>query len=244
MKDNCLYHVAPFLKTIHEDTRKQFEKYFATAPLWLLESISVEEMKKGTIFIREGEPADTIYFIVSGAIKATDYRIFGISYDFMTIRDKVYAYGGLEVIMDLPKYRTTLQAVTKCTVMKIPRTQFERWLSTDIVALKNESLLVAEYLHEEARNSRAFLFLQGSDRLALLLINRYDKYAQDGIYRIKGNRKELSDSSGLCLKTINRSIKKFCETDMVTQDGRDLVITPEQYSKLKDVVCKILAEDY
>ena len=244
MKDNCLYHVAPFLKTIHEDTRKQFEKYFATAPLWLLESISVEEMKKGTIFIREGEPAEMIYFIVSGAIKATDYRIFGISYDFMTIRDKVYAYGGLEVIMDLPKYRTTLQAVTKCTVMKIPRTQFERWLSTDIVALKNESLLVAEYLHEEARNSRAFLFLQGSDRLALLLINRYDKYAQDGIYRIKGNRKELSDSSGLCLKTINRSIKKFCETDMVTQDGRDLVITPEQYSKLKDVVCKILAEDY
>ena len=244
MKDNCLYHVAPFLKTIQDDTRKQFEKYFATAPLWLLESISVEEMKKGTIFIREGEPADTIYFIGSGAIKATDYRIFGISYDFMTICDKVYAYGGLEVIMDLPKYRTTLQAVTKCTVIKIPRVQFERWLSTDIVALKNESLLVAEYLHEEARNSRAFLFLQGSDRLALLLINRYDKYAQDGIYRIKGNRKELSDSSGLCLKTINRSIKKFCETDMVTQDGRDLVITPEQYSKLKDVVCKILAEDY
>ena len=244
MKDNCLYHVAPFLKTIQDDTRKQFEKYFATAPLWLLESISVEEMKKGTIFIREGEPADTIYFIGSGAIKATDYRIFGISYDFMTICDKVYAYGGLEVIMDLPKYRTTLQAVTKCTVIKIPRVQFERWLSTDIVALKNESMLVAEYLHEEARNSRAFLFLQGSDRLALLLINRYDKYAQDGIYRIKGNRKELSDSSGLCLKTINRSIKKFCETDMVTQDGRDLVITPEQYSKLKDVVCKILAEDY
>lgn len=244
MKDNCLYHVAPFLKTIHEDTRKQFEKYFATAPLWLLESISVEEMKKGTIFIREGEPADTIYFIGSGAIKATDYRIFGISYDFMTIRDKVYAYGGLEVIMDLPKYRTTLQAVTKCTVIKIPRVQFERWLSTDIVALKNESMLVAEYLHEEARNSRAFLFLQGSDRLALLLINRYEKYAQDGIYRTKGNRKELSDSSGLCLKTINRSIKKFCDTDMVTQDGRELVINPEQYSKLKDVVYKILAEDY
>ena len=244
MKDNCLYHVAPFLKTVHEDTRMQLEKYFATAPLWLLESISVEEMKKGTIFIREGEPADTIYFIGSGAIKATDYRIFGISYDFMTIRDKVYAYGGLEVIMDLPKYRTTLQTVTKCTVIKIPRVQFERWLSTDIVALKNESMLVAEYLHEEARNSRAFLFLQGSDRLALLLINRYEKYAQNGVYRLKGNRKELSDSTGLCLKTINRSIKKFCDTEMVTQDGRDLIINEEQYSKLRNVVTTILAEDY
>ena len=244
MKGNCLYHVAPFLKTIHEDRREQFEKYFATAPLWLLESISVEEMKKGTVFIREGEPADTIYLIGSGAIKATDYRIFGISFDFMTIWNRVYAYGGMEVIMDLPKYRTTLQTLSKCTVLKIPRAKFQRWLDTDIVALKNESRLVAEYLHEEARNSRAFLFLQGSDRLALLLINRYEKYAQDGIYQMKGNRKELSDSTGLCLKTINRSIKKFCEADMVTQNGRDLIINSEQYLKLKNVVHTILAEDY
>ena len=244
MKGNCLYHVAPFLKTIHEDRREQFEKYFATAPLWLLESISVEEMKKGTVFIREGEPADTIYFIGSGAIKATDYRIFGISFDFMTIWNRVYAYGGMEVLMDLAKYRTTLQTLSKCTVLKIPRVKFQQWLDTDIVALKNESRLVAEYLHEEARNSRAFLFLQGSDRLALLLINRYEKYAQDGIYQMKGNRKELSDSTGLCLKTINRSIKKFCETDMVTQNGRDLIINSEQYLKLKNVVHTILAEDY
>ena len=97
---------------------------------------------------------------------------------------------------------------------------------------------------EEARNSRAFLFLQGSDRLALLLINRYDKYAENGIYRMKGNRKELSDSTGLCLKTINRSIKKFCDSNILTQDGRDLTIDHEQYLKLKEIVATILAEDY
>ena len=244
MKDNCLYHVAPFLKTITDDKREQFEKYFQTAPLWLLESITVEEMKKGTVFIREGEPADTIYFIGSGTVKATDYRVFGIAYDFMVIMNKVYAYGGMEVLMDLQNYRTTLQAVTKCMAIKIPRSKFEQWLNTDIAAMKNEAMLVAEYLHEEARNSRAFLFLQGSDRLALLLINRYEKYAQSGVYRLKGNRKELSDSTGLCLKTINRSIKKFCESGMVTQDGRDLIINEEQYSKLRDVVTTILAEDY
>ena len=244
MKDTCLFHVAPFLKTISKDRREQFENYFATAPLWLLESISIEEMKKGTVFIREGEPADTIYFIGSGAIKATDYRIYGISYDFMMILKKVYAYGGMEVIMDLDTYRTTLQTVTKCTVLKVPRIQFQRWLMSDIEALKNESKLVAEYLLEEARNSRAFLFLQGADRLALLFINRYDKYAENGLLRAKGNRKELSDSTGLCLKTINRAIKKFSESGMVTLDGRDLLIDQAQYLKLKEIVTPILAEDY
>ena len=244
MKDNCLFHVAPFLKSVDKDRRVQFEHYFATAPLWLLESIIIEDMAAGTIFIREGEPADTIYFIGSGTVKATDYRVFGIAYDFMVIMNKVYAYGGMEVLMDLDNYRTTLQAVTKCTAIKIPRAKFQQWLATDILALKNEAMLVAEYLHEEARNSRAFLFLQGSDRLALLLINRYEKYAQNGVYRLKGNRKELSDSTGLCLKTINRSIKKFCDAEMVTQDGRDLIINQEQYSMLRNVVTTILAEDY
>ncbi|MBO4937447.1 MAG: Crp/Fnr family transcriptional regulator [Oscillospiraceae bacterium] len=244
MKATSLYHVAPFLKTINGDRRKQFENYFATAPLWLLESLTIEEMKKGTIFTREGEPADTIYFIATGAIKATDYRIYGISYDFMMILKKVYAYGGMEVIMDLDTYRTTLQTVTKCTVLKVPRVKFQRWLMSDIEALKNESKLVAEYLLEEARNSRAFLFLQGADRLAFLFINRYDKYADHGVLRMKGNRKELSDSTGLCLKTINRAIKKFCECGMVTIDGRDLLIDQAQYLKLKDVVTPILAEDY
>lgn len=244
MKDNCLYHIAPFLKTIDSDRREQFDNYFATAPLWLLESISIEELKKGTVFVREGEPADTIYFIGSGAIKATDYRIFGISYDFMLILNQVYAYGGMEVIMDLERYRTTLQAVTKCIALKIPRAKFQQWLAMDSVALKNEAKLVAQYLHEEARNSRAFLFLQGSDRLALLMMNHYEKYANDGVLRMKGNRKELSDATGLCLKTINRSIKKFCDANMVTQEGRDLLIDHEQYLKLKQIVTTILAEDY
>ena len=243
MKDNCLFHVAPILKSIDESRREQFEQYFATAPLWLLESITIEEMAAGNIFIREGEPADTIYFVGVGAIKATDYRIFGISYDFMMILNRVYAYGGMEVIMGLEHYRTTMQTVTRCVVLKIPRSQFERWLASDIVALKNESRLVAEYLHEETRNSRAFLFLQGSDRVALLLINRYEKYAENGRLRMKGSRRELSDSTGLCLKTINRSIKKFCDDGIVTQEGRDLIITHEQFMKLKQIVNTILAED-
>lgn len=244
MKDNCLYQAIPFLKTINEDRREQFEKYFATAPSWVLDSLTIEEMKKGTVFTREGEPADTIYCIGSGAIKATDYRIYGISYDFMTIFNKMYAYGGMEVIMDLDNYRTTLQTVTDCTVLKIPRSVFQRWMLSDIEALRIESKLIAEYLLEEARNSRAFLFLQGADRLALFFINCYGKYAENGVFSIKGNRKELSDSTGLCLKTINRAIKKFCEGGMLTQNGRELLIDRAQYLKLKELVSTILAEEY
>lgn len=243
MKENYLDYALPQLKSISENRRKQFEDYFRTAPVWLIESFVVEEMEKGTVFVREGEPVDTIYFIISGAIKATDYRIYGISYDFMMIRRKVYAYGGMEVIMDIERYRTTLQTVTRCVVLKIPKIYFKRWLLSDIAALKNESKLMAEYLLEEARENRAFLFLQGPDRLAFLLQRNYEKYSVKGVLRMNGNRKELSDSTGLCLKTINRAVKKFEEAGWITIEKRELVINHDQYLCLKNIVTEILAED-
>ena len=120
MENNYLAQILPFLNEIEEERRKQFEEYFRTAPMWLMETFVVEELEKGTIFVQEGEPADTVFLIGKGLIKATDYRIYGINYDF-TVFDKVYAFGGMEVIIDLDKYQTTLQTVTKCTVLKIPK---------------------------------------------------------------------------------------------------------------------------
>ncbi len=100
MENKYLAQILPFLNEIEEERRKQFEEYFRTAPMWLMDTFVVEELEKGTIFVQEGEPADTIFLIGKGLIKATDYRIYGINYDF-TVFDKVYAFGGMEVIINL-----------------------------------------------------------------------------------------------------------------------------------------------
>ena len=147
MENKYLAQILPFLNEIEEERRKQFEEYFRTAPMWLMDTFVVEELEKGTIFVQEGEPADTIFLIGKGLIKATDYRIYGINYDF-TVFDKVYAFGGMEVIINLDKYQTTLQTVTKCTVLKIPKEGFKKWMDSDIRALQQESRLMGEYLLE------------------------------------------------------------------------------------------------
>lgn len=242
MKNTNLAKILPFLNEIDKERREQFEQYFRTAPVWLMDTFSVEELDKGTIFVQEGEPADMIYFIVKGVIKATDYRIYGINYDFMMF-EKVYAFGGMEVIINLDKYQTTLQTATKCTVLKIPKVGFKKWLSSDIVALQQESRLMGEYLLEQAKDSRMLLFLQGADRVAFLLMKHYRKYSQNGILKMKGDRQELSDFTGLCVKTISRSIKKFKENGMITTRGSDILINYEQYQRMENMISEILAED-
>lgn len=231
-----------FLNEIDAKRRAQLEEYFSTAPAWLFDTLSVEHMEKGKIFIRQGEPAETIYLIGNGIVKISDYRIYGIKYDFMLVR-KVYAYGGMEVIIDLDKYQATLETVTDCIVMKIPRAAYKRWLYSDLEAMRRESQLMGEYLLKQGQESRAFLFLQGANRFAYLLINRYKQYADHGLLTLKEDRQELSDYTGLCVKTISRSVKKLKEEGLISVRGNYILVDEKQYERLRDMVAEILAEE-
>lgn len=240
MGNKYLYDALPFLKNVDRERQEQFEHYFETAPLWLMETFQIEEVDKGVAFIRENEPADTIYFIGKGVIDATDYRIYGSVYDYMRFK-KVYAFGGMEFIMDLDVYKTTLRTATKCTLVKIPRTKFEKWMYSDIRALKNEAKCVGEYLLEQERNSRVTLFLQGADRLALLLSERYVQYNKEGVLQIDEGRQSLAYATGLCVKSVNRAVKKFMEDDLVTKKGNKILIDREQYEGLKKMISSKIA---
>lgn len=239
MKHSFLFETFPFLKTVEKERQEQFEEYFKTAPLWLIEAFQTEEVDKNVVFVRENEPADTIYFIGKGIIEAIDYRFYGITYEFMRF-DRVFAMGGMEFIMDLERYRTTLRTVTRCTVMKLPRATFERWMRTDSRALKHEAKLVGQYLLEDSRKGRALLFLQGADRLAMLITDRYERYARNGELLLKGGRQNLSNATGLCVKTINRAVKKFSDSGLITKEGNKILVSQDQYKKLKEIVASVM----
>ncbi len=235
MKHKPLYDALPFLKNTDREKQEQFEEYFKSAPLWLFDALQIDELKKGEVFVREGEPADTIFFIGRGIIKAIDYRVYGTPYDYMQF-DKLYAFGGMEFLMDLDVYKTTLRTVTDCTVVKLSRAKFETWMYSDIRAMKYEAKLVGEYLLQQGRHSRIFLFLQGSDRLAMLFVDRFERYGRNGILHVKGNRQNLADETGLCVKSISRSVKKFLGENLITKEGNKIVINEEQYRQLKKII--------
>ena len=242
MNDEYLEKILPFLKNIDEERQAQFKEYFESVPVWLLDSLCMEKVGKGETFIREGETVERIYFVCDGLIKATDYRIYGISFDFMLFK-KVYAFGGMEVIMGYDKYLTSLQAVTDCTMLTIPRADFKKWMDNDAKTLKHEAKLIAEYLLEQSRNIRAFLFLQGSDRLMLLLKHRYEKYSEKGVLTLNSDRRELSDYTGLSTKTITRAIKTLKAGGILAERRGLLIVTEEQYQMIRDKLAKILADD-
>lgn len=218
----------PFIKEFDKEKKQQFEEYFSTAPDWVLNACGVLYLKKGSVFVRENTTADTIYFVGKGQFKAVDYSVFGFAYDFMRF-DAPYAMGGLEVLAKDKVYRTTLQTSTDCIIAKLPRNVFERWIDEDPKVLRIEAGNVSKYMLEQARKSRACIFLQGSERLAYILLDMYERQEKGGILNIKMMQNELAELSGLSTKTIYRSFKAFENNGWISRKGNGYTMNELQY---------------
>ena len=166
------------------------------------------ELDKNVVFIRENQPVDTVHIIARGMFKITDYRVYGIAYDFMQF-DGINAMGGMELIMDLDTYQATLQTITPCTSIRIP-------------------------------TSRTYMFVPGTDRLAVLFEHRYKKYAKNGKLTFTNTRQELAEYSGLSVKTVNRAVKKFEEQGLISRSGKTFYIDEGQYERLHALVSKLI----
>ena len=211
--------------------------YLMNAPKWLLESLQIVRIEKKTSFIRENDPAETVYILVDGIVKATDYRIQGIAYDY-TRFFPIETFGAMEFFIGYKQYKTTLITETDCCFFRLSKANFAKWMLTDPHAVLLLTRATSEYLLQQVRKERLFLFLPGEERLFLLFMEVYQKTKQDGVSRIKLMRKDLSGSTGLCIKTVNRCIKQMEADGYISREKRDIVIDREQYERIRSVVAK------
>lgn len=237
MEQRNIDRVLSLIGRIEGEQKEYLEQYITNAPIWILESFHIVEFDANTIFIRENEEVEQVYILIKGIIKACDYRVFGITYDYMRLR-AVKSFGTMELLLNLDRYMTTLETVTPCTMLVIARKKYERWMKSDMNALLAESKMMVNYLLEQARHGRLFLFMQGTDRLAYIFTQIYEEEEKDGVCIVRATRQELSDCSGLSVKTMNRSIAQLLEQGYIRKEGNKIKITEEQYLKMQALIAQ------
>lgn len=225
----------PELSGLAEKNLDQVVMHLQSAPDWLLQKCSLALLSSNNIFIREGEELAYIYLLVDGSVKAIDYRVLGFEYEFVQFSHG-YAFGGMEVIMDLNHYCTTLKTGSLCLFIKIPCDYFSKWIHSDMAAMQYEAKKVAEYLLEQGRLARAYLFLPAPERLAKILVGKYNKHAKDGILIDHSTRQELSNEAGFGIRTITRAIKALVDEGLITKNERGIVVNSEQYLGLTEMI--------
>ncbi|MEG1458295.1 MAG: Crp/Fnr family transcriptional regulator [Acetivibrio sp.] len=220
------------LNQLEEQPKSILTELFENAPVWLVESCNILELEKNEIFIREKDKVNKVYILTKGIVKASDLRMFGIVYDFCQY-EAIEILGGMELYLDCDTYRTTLITKTPCQFIVLDKDAFKKWMLQDNNALWMHSRTVIRYLLEETRKERAFLFLQGIDRVYLLFEHLYEQNAVDGKCMIKLTRQQISDETGLSIKTINRALKQMMEDNSVHVQGSKVTILQEQYEEMK-----------
>ncbi len=226
-------------KTLEPTQSNYLNQYLHNAPRWVLEAMQVVYKDKDAVFIDENATADNVYILAQGVVRAIDYRIQGVAYDYIWFYP-IKVFGAMEVFFNIPQYMTTLMTETPCTMLIISKANYERWIWEDKNALRMEMESIGSYLLDQNRKDRVFLFLQGLDRILYVFAKNYEQKTRENRFIIDMNRQKLAEISGLSVKTVNRAIKKMEEDELIGRDGRKIVITVEQYSKIKSYLDTII----
>ena len=226
-------------KRLPKDQAEYLRKYLSNAPYWAIEAMQLVRKDKNVVFIEENSPADHIYILLEGSIRAVDYRVKGFAFDFMRLNG-INAFGTMEAFFQIPDYMTTLVTTTPCTFLVLSKKNYEKWIWEDKNALRLELESMGSYLLEQTRVYRMFLFLQGTDRFIYMFSKNYEKSRAKGAFCLDISRQELAERSGFSIKTVNRSIKKMEEDGFIGRQGHKIIISREQYEKMKEYLEDIL----
>lgn len=239
MSSKKYLQVQQVIQGLDDESKRYCNEYFRNAPTWLFEEIAVQKFPKGQVFIKEGDAVARVFLLVMGSVKATDYRMQGAMYDYMWFKP-VKAFGGLEVILGINEYKTTLTTDAPCTMFVLSRAVYEKWILEDVHALRLEASTTATSLLKQTRRERMYLFMQGMDRMAYFMLHYYDEFAKNGVCYVKLTRQDMCDCTGLSIKTVNRALIHLIESDCIGKTGGKIIINEKHYNELKKYISELI----
>ncbi|MGP1433476.1 MAG: Crp/Fnr family transcriptional regulator [Catonella sp.] len=217
---------------LSDESHRYLEQFLKNAPRWLLEEFQEVVLSKDTEFVTENDPANTVYILLTGVVKATDLRVFPVVYDFIRFYP-VEIFGAMEFLLGEETYKTTLITVTTSRFLKLSKDQFAKWVLNDINALKMFTASMTKYLLEQCRKERLFMFLQGEERVLLFLHDFYEKNHSADKVIIDMSRNDLAKGTALSVRTVNRTVKELIKEGFLVKKGQKLILTFEKYNEIK-----------
>ncbi|MFR5602383.1 MAG: Crp/Fnr family transcriptional regulator [Lachnospiraceae bacterium] len=223
------------ISSCDEKTRGFLEQYLKEAPDWILTSFRMIEMDKNAVIVRENSHFDTVYILIEGLARAVEYCNGDSNFDYSWF-GPTKVIGALETLLGNENYATTIETLVPCRMMALSRVLFERWVMTDIHLLHFESREVGNELLGQARQARAFLFMDGRERVMSFMAFTYREICNGGKEQLNLTRQQMADSTGLSIKTVNRVIQELLRDGYIGRKGNRITISDIQHKKMEEEI--------
>lgn len=194
------------------------------------------EVEPKTTFIQAGTRCNQIYIIISGKVTGIEWPVDGKPYPFKDFGPGDF-FGEIECFANMPNYRISIVSSTKCRILAIPAGCYMRWLQTDAEALFLRTKTNIKRLIGQTAEARKYLFMSGRERLMVHLVRKYEQRQPiPESLELRKTRQQLADEIGFCIKTLNRSVAKLEEMELLEIRKGKIVIRKEGYQRMKEHV--------
>lgn len=230
-------------KLLSKEKIQELQTLLANAPKSLMEAAKIMRIEKDTTFIDAGEKATRIYILVKGQVKAADYRVNEVVYDY-TWLEPIELLGAMEFYMGCEDYITTLITMTDCIMITFSKEAFRHWIEKDPRTMLKQVRIMMNRLNDQSRKERTFMFLSGQERLMYLLTQIYHEHEQEGECIVQITQEELANHSGINLRTATRAIHQLCKEGKLTKRDRKLHINKRQCKQMEQELKVIVDGGY
>lgn len=211
--------------------------YFTHMPEELHARYTIRRFAPGTIIHQKDYPLDYFGIVCSG-----DHRVineFENGNVFMIEKNEAIDFiGEVTILAGKEKTSVTIETLTPCVVFMISRADFEMWIAKDIHFLRLVTQKIAYKLYRSSYNRGARLFYPPN----FLLLDYLLKYAasnnieKTGEILLPKTREEIREELGMTVKTINRTVAKLKDAELVGIRKGKICMSLAQYHRARDEI--------
>lgn len=225
-----------FIELFPEEMQSDMSALWAGCPSAIKERVRIVKIPQGQNFICAGEPCDKIYIILKGYAWGIDTQVLGKQYKFKSFKPGRFL-GEPECFSGIPYYTITVQAETDCLLCVIGASLYLEWMKTDPHALLMRTKETIFIFMQQTQNDRRFFLSPCRERLMQYLVKCYEEHDEDS-FLVEKTRGELASAMGFVERTIERNIKKLEMNGLISLQRGKILVSNEQYRKLKEHVGK------
>lgn len=212
-----------------------FQHLFQVESNEFLKTCKIVTIRKNQRFVSTGENLDSIWICLSGVVKVMEEFTSGETYIF-TKSPAPEIFGEMEALAEIPIFRASLVAETDCIFIVGSVEAYVEWLKRDGKFLYERTQHLLKRVMDEGRSNRAYLLLDGMERIKLYFIDRWVPCEDGALCVFKSTRQQIADETGYSVKTVNRVIKKLSEQDFLMVEGQRIIINDEQHRKILESI--------
>ena len=194
----------------------------------LMATSQLLNIDKGEPLFRQGEPAHSFYFVISGAVKIYRLTPDGQEKVFEVIGNR-QTFAEAMMLMDTPNYVASAEAVGPSQVYRLSNSTYMRLLQSN--ARLPFALLgkLCVRLHQRVNEIETLSLKNATHRVVRYLITQLARLPDGGnSFELPMAKQLIAGHLSIQPETFSRIIRRLMDKGIIDQDGRQITVLDRQ----------------